>query len=652
MINKYQKEIQQAILIRRVEQKLLDLFAQGRLNGTVHTCIGQEFTGVAISKFLNAEDFVFSNHRGHGHYLSRTNDVSGLLLEVLGYKDGCSGGIGGSQHFYNKNYMSNGIQGGMTPIASGVALGNELQKIDSLSVVYIGDGTLGQGVLYETLNLSSVWNVPVIFVVEKNGIAQTTSNNQTIAGTIEYRAKAFDIEYFKSTTNNVSDLMDQTEKAISFSRNNKRPVLLEIQTNRLMSHSKGDDNRDPLKIKDLEKLDPINILSKENPKLFSEMKLIADKKINKIMDEIESKSILTKFEQKSEFKIVKNFVWNSYVLDNIRGNDAIYSSLKENMYSNDKIILIGEDIETSNDFNPGEYGGAFKVTKDLSILFKDRVRNTPISEQAITGFATGLAISGMKPVLEIMFGDFMTLCVDQILQHATKFRLMYNDKINIPLIIRSPMGGYRGYGPTHSQSIEKLFLGIPDLSVLALNHRLNPSLIYDQLLKNVISPTLVIENKIAYTRKMNIDFPDYLNISISNEIYPSIKIDFGENSKVEYTILCYGGALIPVEDAIKELFFEEEITGVVICPSNISDVNIDILSPYVEKSKNLIIVEEGNSFAALGSEIVTQLIEKGVNIGKVKRISNNTIIPSSSVAESNLLPNKKNIYQKVLEIIS
>ena len=100
------------------------------------------------------------------------------------------------------------------------------------------------------------------------------------------------------------------------------------------------------------------------------------------------------------------------------------------------------------------------------------------------------------------------------------------------------------------------------------------------------------------------------------------------------------------------MFFEEEITGVVICPSNISDVNIDILSPYVEKSKNLIIVEEGNSFAALGSEIVTQLIEKGVNIGKVKRISNNTIIPSSSVAESNLLPNKKNIYQKVLEIIS
>ena len=122
--------------------------------------------------------------------------------------------------------MSNGIQGGMTPIASGVALGNKLQKIDSLSVVYIGDGTLGQGVLYETLNLSSVWNVPVIFVVEKNGIAQTTSNNQTIAGTIEYRAKAFDIEYFKSTTNNVSDLMDQTEKAISFSRKDVTPLIV------------------------------------------------------------------------------------------------------------------------------------------------------------------------------------------------------------------------------------------------------------------------------------------------------------------------------------------------------------------------------------------------------------------------------------------
>jgi len=651
MIDNYHKEFQQAVLIRSVEQKLLELFSQGKLNGTVHTCIGQEFTGVAISKFLNEDDFVFSNHRGHGHYLSRTNDVYGLLSEVLGYEDGCAGGIGGSQHFYNKNYMSNGIQGGMTPIAAGVALGKKLQNTNSVSVVYIGDGTLGQGVLYETLNLSSIWNVPVVFVVEKNGIAQTTNNEQTIAGTVEGRAKAFNVKHIKSSTNNIADLMNQTEKAITFSRLNKKPVLLEIQTNRLMSHSKGDDNRDPDKVKAIEEIDSLNIFSREYPDLFSEMKAVSDNIINNVMSEIETKSILTKFKDYSNKKHSESLIWNKYVLDNIRGNDAIYNSLKQNMLLNDKIILLGEDIESSNDYNPGEYGGAFKVTKDLSILFKGRVKNTPISEQAITGFATGLAISGMKPVLEIMFGDFMTLCVDQILQHAAKFRLMYNNKINIPLIIRSPMGGYRGYGPTHSQSIEKMFLGIPDLKVLALNHRLNPSLIYDDLLKNVFSPTLIIENKIAYTRKMIADFPEYMNISISNEIFPSVKLDFGDDTQIEYTILCYGGALLPVENAVKELFFEEEITGVVVCPSKISDINIDFLTNFVKKSKNLIIVEEGNSFAAFGSEVVTQLLEAGVNIEVVKRISNNTIIPSSSVAESKLLPNKDNIIKTILEII-
>ena len=148
IIEEYTSEFEKAILIRRCEQRLLELYNEGKLNGTVHTCIGQEFSGVAISKFLLPQDFVVSNHRGHGHYISRTGDLSGFFAELMGKIGGCSGGIGGSQHFYNKNYLSNGIQGGMTPIAAGVGLANKIKNKNAVAVAYIGDGTLGEGVFY------------------------------------------------------------------------------------------------------------------------------------------------------------------------------------------------------------------------------------------------------------------------------------------------------------------------------------------------------------------------------------------------------------------------------------------------------------------------------------------------------------------------
>ena len=123
-------------------------------------------------------------------------------------------------------------------------------------------------------------------------------------------------------------------------------------------------------------------------------------------------------------------------------------------------IILGEDV-----LDP--YGGAFKVTRGLSTAFPERVQTTPISEAGIVGVAAGMALRGLRPVVEIMFGDFITLAADQLVNHAAKFRWMYNDQVRVPLVIRTPMGGRRGYGPTHSQTLEKLFLGVPGLKVLA-----------------------------------------------------------------------------------------------------------------------------------------------------------------------------------------
>src|SRR5512136_2157509 len=142
--------------------------------------------------------------------------------------------------------------------------------------------------------------------------------------------------------------------------------------------------------------------------------------------------------------------------------ESLNNGLHQAFSMEPNVYLLGEDI-----LDP--YGGAFKVTRGLSSRFPDRVLTTPISEAAIIGVASGMALRGLRPVAEIMFGDFLTLCADQLVNHASKFRWMYNDNVHVPMVVRAPMGGRRGYGPTHSQSLEKMFLGVPGMKVVAPN---------------------------------------------------------------------------------------------------------------------------------------------------------------------------------------
>ncbi len=640
------KIFKKALLIRRVEETLLDLFNKGLMNGTVHTCIGQEFSGVAISEYLSKDDYVLSNHRGHGHYISRTEDIKGLFAEVTGRKTGCSGGIGGSQHLFAHHFFSNGIQGGMTPIGAGIALAQTFKKTNNIVVSYIGDGTFGEGILYETFNISSKWNLPLLFVVENNEISQSTSIFQTMSGSIEKRSNAFDIKYLTAETNEVEKLFEIVKEAVEYVRENNKPLILEIKTNRLFSHSKGDDNRDFNQVNSLKEKDPINKFAKSNPEAYNKFLSEINASIDQALESALSDELLTEYVNKKSFEYKKVTYKSIEENPNKRGNELIYDGLKHLFSTNDDFVLIGEDIETSNSYNPGEYGGAFKVTRDLSLLFQERIKNTPISEAAITGIGTGLALAGMKPIVEIMFGDFSTLIFDQLIQHACKFRLMYNNQIEVPLIIRTPMGGGRGYGPTHSQSIEKHFLGITDLSLVALNHRINPEPIFSNILTKINHPHLIIENKLVYTQKVNDKSILGYSILSSDEDFPTVCIT-PEDETSDCTILCYGGVLQSVEDILTTVFEEEEISCEVICPMLINPINIAPIIDSVNKSKRLLIIEEGTSVSAWGSEILALLTEHNIVLKKMIRMGNNTIIPCSGVAEKNLLPNNKTIIENI-----
>ena len=251
------------LTIRAFEMKLLNLFSEGKIRGTTHTCIGQEANCVGVISCLRKGDFIFSNHRNHGHYLSLTGDLKGLMAEIIGLDSGVSHGIGGSQHIHNQFFISNGVQGGMVSNAVGLALSFKMKKKSEVVICFIGDGTFGEGIVYESFNLASLLQVPIIFVIENNKYAQSTPIELNLAGSIKKRIEAMDIETFEMDTFNVFDIESEARLIIKDTRTKIRPFGLILNSYRLSPHSKGDDDREQKELNRMKKFDPLLIASKK-----------------------------------------------------------------------------------------------------------------------------------------------------------------------------------------------------------------------------------------------------------------------------------------------------------------------------------------------------------------------------------------------------
>jgi pyruvate/2-oxoglutarate/acetoin dehydrogenase E1 component len=305
--------------------------------------------------------------------------------------------------------------------------------------------------------------------------------------------------------------------------------------------------------------------------------------------------------------------------------------------------VLGEDI-----LDP--YGGAFKVTRGLSTKFPERVLTTPISEAAIAGISGGMALRGLRPVAEIMFGDFVTLIADQLINHAAKFRWMYNDNVRVPLVIRTPMGGRRGYGPTHSQSLEKLFLGVPGLKVIAPNALGDPA----ELLLAAINdddPVLFVEHKLLYTRSLleagKGEMQDF-QLETFNSIYPCFVLRPQETAGL--TIATYGYNFELARQAALELMYEHEIFCEIVLFSQLSPFEIDPLMESLVRTRHLLTVEEGGLTLGWGAEIAARAAETGkVGRLKVSRVAALDLpIANSKPLEEATLPGVERIREMAL----
>jgi 2-oxoisovalerate dehydrogenase E1 component len=635
--------IEKAILSRKAEERLLSLFAEGKLFGTVHTCIGQEFSGAVLTEFIQPGDSIFSNHRCHGHFLSRTRDVKGLFAEIMGKSTGVCAGRGGSQHLCKDGFYSNGIQGGIVPIAAGLALARKLQGEGNISLVFIGDGTLGEGVLYESLNLAAKWGLPLLIVLENNGYSQSTAQDETLAGDILARAEVFGIRAAKADTWNWEGLYAVAEQMVSHVRGTVAPGFLQIDTYRLKAHSKGDDTRPRHEVQPYEDKDPLTRLTREPTEAIQAILTRMDRVIDEAVAFAES-SAFAALVPPAPPKVAVS--WKPTFVPRKRLVKSLNETFKDLMHEFPQVIQLGEDICSP-------YGGAFKVTEELSALWPKRVLNTPISEAAITGLGCGLAMSGYRPFVEIMFGDFTGLAFDQLLNHAAKFEGMYNNQVAVNLVVRTPMGGGRGYGPTHSQTLDAHFMGIPGLKIVAINNLIDPEPIYRTLVTDHVGPVLCIENKLLYATYLRDKLPTGYVCLYSDEQFPMVYLK-PLTLKPDLTILAYGGLSDCLVGVVDRLFDAHNLIAQVLCPTLVYPFSIQPYLGELGLADTLITVEEGQGFAGFGAEVVSQLSEMAPGlIRRVKRICPpNSCIPASGALEKAILPNEDNLVKKISEFLN
>ncbi|HIC44543.1 MAG TPA: pyruvate dehydrogenase, partial [Sulfurimonas sp.] len=367
----------------------------------------------------------------------------------------------------------------------------------NIVVSFMGEGTFGEGVTYEALNLASLLQVPQVFVCENNFYSQSTEQHINTAGRIDKRFDAFGIKVFVGNTWNFEELVTLAEQAIGHARNERKPVGLIVHTYRLNAHSKGDDDRELSEIEFFRENDVLNIL-RNNHNLSSTFKDI-EKEVDEYFN-IAFKGKNWSFNKYQGDQLPRETSSRHFPLTSFDGRVIDRINLFLISAAENGAVILGQDIADP-------YGGAFKATKGISDKYPNSIISTPISEAGLVGLASGHALLGGQAFAEIMFGDFVTLAFDQIVNGISKYHHMYGKNVSCPITIRMPMGGKRGYGPTHSQSLEKFLCGIDNLLVVALNSIEDPF----KTLKDASEldcPKIVIESKVDYGRRAYTPHPN------------------------------------------------------------------------------------------------------------------------------------------------
>ena len=325
---------------------------------------------------------------------------------------------------------------------------------------------------------------------------------------------------------------------------------------------------------------------------------------------------------------------------------SLNAGLRRCLEQSEQVYLLGEDL-----LDP--YGGAFKVTQGLSSDYPQRVITTPVSEAAIVGVGVGMAMRGFLPVVEIMFGDFLTLAADQILNHAAKFNWISGGEVEVPIVIRTPMGGRRGYGPTHSQTLEKHFLGIPGLRTLAVNTLAKPGEVLEIAVLDDSAPVLLIENKVLYAQQVfDAANESEYDLMAWEGKYPLHRLTISGAPSPTLTLLAYGHMAELVRSAMLDLAYEHEIFTELIVTTQLSPFALEPLLEHTQATGRLLVAEEGTQTLGYGAEVIARLASASKNPFQCRRVAARDMpVPAAGTLEAQMLPQVEDVIAAAREMV-
>jgi 2-oxoisovalerate dehydrogenase E1 component len=595
------------VLIRGFEERVAELYRDGLVPGFVHLSIGQEAAAVGACWPLRADDVITSTHRGHGHCLAKGLEPLGMFAELMGRAEGTNRGRGGSMHIADPKlgiFGANGIVAAGLPIAVGAAAAAQLRGGDGVAVAFFGDGAAAQGAFHEALNLASVWELPVIFFCENNGYSEFSPTAAQHATTLERRAVGYGLPYRSVDGNDVVATARTVRGAVSAARAGFGPVIVEAATYRWHGHYEGDPQRyrSQEELQEWQQRDP----------LLLHRQVLRDAGISEaeitgldeaVADELDDAVALARGLAAPAPGSLFDFVVRERPTvteptaptgdaGEWRTMDAIRKALETELETDERVFVAGIDV--------GEGGNVFGLTRGLRERFGDRVRDTPISETAIVGLAVGAAMAGMRPVVEVMYLDFLGVCLDQLLNQAAKLPFMTGGAAEMGLTVRTQFGAGRSSGSQHSQSLEALLAHIPGLTVVMPS---TPADTYG-LLRAAIqdpNPVVFIENRLLYGTKGPMPPDDFI-------------VPIGRSAVVrrgsDVTVVSVSRMVHEALAAADELA-EEGISVEVVDLRTVAPLDLGPVLDSLHKTSRILIAHEAVVPFGIGAEIAARIAREG-----------------------------------------
>lgn len=584
---------------RLIEEKMLILLRQGRISKWF-SGIGQEAIAVGATMALAQDEMIFPMHRNLGVFTTRSIPLYNLFCQWQGKAPGFTKGRDRSFHFGTKEYNVIGMISHLGPqlsLAAGVGLAHKLKSQTKLSLAFSGDGGTSQGEFHEAMNVSAVWNIPTIFLIENNGYGLSTpTSEQFVCEQLADRGKGYGMEAITINGNNIEEVYTTLRDLAEDIRKNPRPILVECMTFRRRGHEEASGTKYVPKdlMEHWEKLDPISnyeaYLIKQgviDQDFIDEQSKLIKKEINDAVEQAFGEETITSTEDRELSDVyASSDSQPTRAIEQIEGPevrfiDAIADGMQQAMHTHENLVLMGQDI--------AEYGGVFKVTDGLVAKYgKDRVRNTPLCESAIVGISMGLSLQGMKSMMEMQFADFVTCGFNQIVNNLAKVHYRWGHAADV--VIRMPTGAGVGAGPFHSQSNEAWFTHTPGLKVV---YPSNPYQAKGLLLASFEDPNPVIffEHKALY-RSIEGKVP---------EEYYTLPIGKATTARSGETIsiITYGMGVHWAKATTEEMGIDADIIDLV----SLSPIDYAAIDTSVKKTGKVIVLHEDTHTGGIGGDL-------------------------------------------------